>query len=148
MVAQRDLLPAYLGLCVEKVVEGKLEKYVLQATQAKQCWASADTLLQAAWRKAVVESASRGHCPSSFGKPVVSPSQSGSLVKEGIAEFEVRNVVPAIAGIAGGESPKENKVVSFRTYGVSDPSRVSASSGRCRPYFVVFKKCNNFYHGN
>ena len=127
VVAQRDLFSAYLGIFVEKVVEGKLEKYVLQATQAKQCWASADTLLQAAWRKAVVESASRGHCPSSFGKPVVSTSQSGSLVKEGIAKFEVRNVVPAIAGIAGGESPKENKVVSFRTYGVSDPSRVSGS---------------------
>ena len=94
VVAQRDLLSAYLGIFVEKVVEGKSEKYILQAAEAKKFWPSADTLLQAAWREAV-QSASRGHCPSSFGKPIAYPSQSGSLVKEEIAKFEAWNVVVA-----------------------------------------------------
>ena len=109
---QRDLFSAYLALFVEK--QG--EKYVLQADQAKRYWSSADTLLQTAWRTAV-QSTSGGTCPSSFGKPI-SQSQSGSFAKEGIAKFDVRNVVLAVKS---KESPKENEVVSFKTYGIINP---------------------------
>ena len=91
--AQRDLFSAYLGIFVEKV-DKQAEKYILQAAKAKKFWPSADTLLQAAWKEAV-ESASGGQCPSSFGKPGVFQSQSGSLVEEGIAKFEAWNVVVA-----------------------------------------------------
>ena len=91
---------------------------ILQADQAAKHWSSADTLLQAAWSKAV-QSTSRGTCPSSFGKPSQAyQSQSGSSAKGGIEEFEIRNVVLAPRG---EESPKENAVVSSRTYGDLSP---------------------------
>lgn len=111
---QRDLLSGYEACFVEEVSEGK---YVFQANQAAKVWTSADALLQAAWKTAV-QSANGKTCLSAFGKQRVFQSKSGSLAEEGIAKFEVQDVV--VASLSN-ESLKENEVVSFRTHGVLTP---------------------------
>lgn len=116
--AQRDLFSSFLALYVEKEKSGEEDKYVLHTDLAQKAWSSADTLLQTAWRTAI-QSTNGRLIPSSFGSLNLSQSQSGSPAKGRIAEFEVRNVVPSRR--YGGESPKENKVVSSRTYGVLTP---------------------------
>ena len=73
------------------------DRYILQTDQAKAAWSSADKLLQAVWRDTeYTESISRGFRPFSFDKCQIGKcqSQNGSSVKEGIAEFEVQDVVP------------------------------------------------------
>jgi len=110
VLAQRDLLSAFLGIFVEKAGsknDKDEDKYILYASQVERLWPSADKLLQAAWMNAV-ESANGKLLLSSFGKPPACWSQSGSLEEEGRVKFEVQNVV--LAHPMGEESLKENEI--------------------------------------
>jgi hypothetical protein len=93
-LAQRDLYSAFLARHTDRAG-------VLHADQARAAWSGADPLLRAAWSQAV-QPANGRPAPSTFGRPPVSWSRSGSLAAEGIAKTEARdgNIAGEVAAVS------------------------------------------------
>jgi putative transposase len=86
--AQRDLYSAYLARFVNPATS------VLKARQAAVAWRRGEPLVQAAYQHAIENQRASGrHPPSSFGQPLVDPSQSASPATGWPANAKVRDAV-------------------------------------------------------